>query len=335
MTSANFQPTNTEVLSASDTAFAAARFIKEIGRGIKGARSLERDDAAQLFAAMLTRRVSDVELGAILMALRIKGESSAEIAGFMDALEAHLPMLQVPVKSFAPIIIPSYNGARRLPNLTPLLAMLLAREGAPVLVHGIEHEVGRVTSAEIFSELGVLPVKNVNQIVTAFNAKNDMPVFAPISVLSPTLAALLQMRQILGVRNSSHTLAKIIQPFNQPVLRLVSYTHPEYVAMLSAYFADLAEANRGDVLLMRGTEGEAVANFKKVQQITWFHQNQATTLVESEFGTEATLPIDLDAVATAAWIKRVLAGQEQVPANIAQQVTHCLNCAGGLVGIEV
>ncbi|HCE10916.1 MAG TPA: DNA-binding protein YbiB, partial [Oxalobacteraceae bacterium] len=53
--------------------FAAARFIKEIGRGKKGARSLSRDDAFQLYAAMLDGRVSDLELGAIMPAMRIKG----------------------------------------------------------------------------------------------------------------------------------------------------------------------------------------------------------------------------------------------------------------------
>ena len=53
--------------------FPAARFIKEIGRGVKGARSMSREDAAQLYGAMLENRVSDLELGGILLAMRIKG----------------------------------------------------------------------------------------------------------------------------------------------------------------------------------------------------------------------------------------------------------------------
>ena len=65
--------------------FAAAPFIKEIGRGVKGARSMSREDARALYAAMLEGRVSDLELGAILLAMRIKGESVEELAGFMDA----------------------------------------------------------------------------------------------------------------------------------------------------------------------------------------------------------------------------------------------------------
>ena len=64
--------------------FAAARFIKEIGRGKKGARSLSRDDAFQLYAAMLDGRVADLELGGLMLAMRIKGESTEELAGFLD-----------------------------------------------------------------------------------------------------------------------------------------------------------------------------------------------------------------------------------------------------------
>jgi anthranilate phosphoribosyltransferase len=54
--------------------------------------------------------------------------------------------------------------------------------------------------------------------------------------LAPELAHQLSLRRILGVRNSTHTLVKILQPFEGPALRLVSYTHPEYLAMLTEYF---------------------------------------------------------------------------------------------------
>jgi anthranilate phosphoribosyltransferase len=70
--------------------FPAARFIKEIGRGKNGARSMSRDDAHDLYQAMLDGRVSDLELGGILLSMRIKGESVDEIAGFLDAAEAAL-----------------------------------------------------------------------------------------------------------------------------------------------------------------------------------------------------------------------------------------------------
>src|SRR5689334_21853475 len=93
---------------------AAARFIKEIGRGKEGARSLSRDDAFALYEAMLEGHVSDLELGAILLAMRIKGESTNEIAGFLAAAEASLNWITAPSGNHAPVVIPSYNGSPRM-----------------------------------------------------------------------------------------------------------------------------------------------------------------------------------------------------------------------------
>jgi anthranilate phosphoribosyltransferase len=142
-------------MNTTHESFAAAPFIKEIGRGKKGARGLSRADAEQLYAAMLDGRVSDLEVGAIVLALRFKGESVDEIAGFLQAAERSFPKVASPAGAFAPVLIPSYNGARKLANLTPLLALLLAREGVPVLVHGVTSDPGRVTSAEIFAAMGL------------------------------------------------------------------------------------------------------------------------------------------------------------------------------------
>lgn len=305
--------------------FAAARFIKEIGRGKKGARSMSRADAHELYAAMLSGRVSDIELGGILLAMRIKGESVEEIAGFLDAAEQSFPLLPQPASDFAPVIIPSYNGSRNMPNLTPLLALLLAREGVPVLVNGVSEDPGRVTTAEILKVLGLPVAHTAGQMLQGFARRE--PVFMPIDALAPKLAKQLALRRILGVRNSAHTLVKMLQPFSGPALRLVSYTHPEYLTMLTEYFSTAAPAERGDVFLMRGTEGETVANAKRAQQIDWFHRQQGRVLVQKQDPVDETppLPHSSDAEPTAAWIAEALAGRQPIPAPIRHQVEQCLH----------
>ncbi len=308
--------------------FPAARFIKEIGRGKNGARSMTRDDAFALYRAMLDGRVSDLELGGILLSMRIKGESVDEIAGFLDAAEAAFAPLQAPGGPYAPIVIPSYNGARKMANLTALLALLLARAGAPVLVHGVTSDPGRVTTAEVLAALGV-PACDSHQQAQEAMARGAVA-FMPIATLAPKLAHMLSLRRILGVRNSTHTLVKIMQPFAGPALRLVSYTHPEYLEMLGEYFITAAPNGRGDAFLMRGTEGETVANANKAQQIDWFHEQQRTVLVEKQLLVEQLpdLPLERDAATTAAWIEQVLAGATAVPPSIAGQVAQCLMASG-------
>ena len=112
-----------------------AQYIKEIGRGKDNPRSLSYADAKTVWGALLDGQISDLEVGAILIAMRIKGEAIDEIAGFLDATEARGARFAAG-SGAAPVVIPRYNGPRNLPNLTPLLALLLAREGVPVLVHG-------------------------------------------------------------------------------------------------------------------------------------------------------------------------------------------------------
>jgi len=314
-------------MNTETTSFPAARFIKEIGRGKKGARSLSRDDARDLYAAMLDGRVSDLEMGGLMLAMRIKGESVDEIAGFLDAGEASFEPLAVPAAAFAPIVIPSYNGSRQMPNLTPLLALLLARAGAPVLIHGVVTDPGRVTTAEILHELQIAPASSPAQAAALF--AQGLPAFMPVDALAQKMAHLLSLRRVLGVRNSTHTLVKIMQPFAGAALRLVSYTHPEYLTMLSEYFSHAAPVGKGDAFLMRGTEGETVANAKRAQQIEWFHDHERTTLVQRQAPVDEMppLPAQSDAATTAAWIRAALEGREPVPAPIAEQVEHCLHVA--------
>ena len=106
-----------------------AHYIKEIGRGARGAKPLAREHAADLFGQILDGEVTDLEIGAFCLAMRVKGETTPEMAGFLDATHARLHLL--PASERPAIVLPSYNGARRLPVLTPLLALLLARGGCP------------------------------------------------------------------------------------------------------------------------------------------------------------------------------------------------------------
>ena len=71
-------------------------YIKEIGRGAHGSRDLALDDARQLYAAMLDGGVPDLELGAIILGLRVKGESLDEMLGFMSAADDRIDHLEMP-----------------------------------------------------------------------------------------------------------------------------------------------------------------------------------------------------------------------------------------------
>ena len=302
-----------------------AHYLKQIGRGGEGPAGLSEHDAHQLFSAVLDGGVPELELGAVLLAMRVKSESLPELLGFYSALDERLSRLRAPAGKAVPVILPSYNGAREQPNLLPLLALLLQRFGVPVLVHGVLNGSGRIASAYIFRELGVMPCATLAQAQEALEASGIA--FVPTAVLAPGLAAALSLRGRLGVRSSAHVVAKLIDPFAGESLRVVGASYPSYLATLRAVLV----ATGVNALLLRSTEGEPFADPKCRPQLEHICNGAAQVLFEAEAGPHnrtPAQPASVDATATAAWIRRALAGEVTVPLPIVNQLACCLFGAG-------
>ena len=295
------------------------QYIKEIGRGKDGARALSRAQATDLMGQVLDGTVTDLEIGGFCLAMRIKGETPEEMAGFLDAVHQRLALL--PASETPVVVLPSYNGARKLPVLTPLLALLLAREGLSVLVHGTPTESTRVFSSEVFLALGIRA-----QAATKKIASGEV-VFAPTELLCPALKRLLDVRRLVNLRNPAHSMVKLMNPVDRgtgKALVVSSYTHPEYAVSMAQTF-ELVKAN---AMLLRGTEGEGVADARRMPKMDAFINGQRSLLQEAQPGTLATvphLPKTTDAASTAAYIQSVMAGEQPVPPSIARQVEHILH----------
>ncbi|HEO9138946.1 TPA: DNA-binding protein YbiB [Escherichia coli] len=283
-----------------------------------------RDTARGLYAHMLNGEVPDLELGGVLIALRIKGEGEAEMLGFYEAMQNHTIKLTPPAGKPMPIVIPSYNGARKQANLTPLLAILLHKLGFPVVVHGVSEDPTRVLTETIFELMGITPTLHGGQA----QAKLDehQPVFMPVGAFCPPLEKQLAMRWRMGVRNSAHTLAKLATPFAEgEALRLSSVSHPEYIGRVAKFFSDIG----GRALLMHGTEGEVYANPQRCPQINLIDREGMRVLYEKQdtAGSEL-LPQAKDPETTAQWIERCLAGSEPIPESLKIQMACCLMATG-------
>ena len=144
----------------------------------------------------------------------------------------------------------------------------------------------------------------------------------PLDVLAPPLARVLALRGVIGVRSSGHTLAKMLQPFTTPAVRLVSVTHPAYLKRMREFFTTHA----AHALLLRGAEGEAVAHPRREPAMEWCDGAASQTWTASAEETPAppALPGSRDAAVTALWITEVLAGKRAAPAAIAHQLQCCL-----------
>lgn len=296
------------------------KIIKEVGRGKNHARDLDREQSLELYRLMLAGEVPDLQLGGLLIAFRIKGEAEQEMLGFYQAMEEQTLQLKSPAERPMPVVIPSYNGARKQANLTPLLAILLHRLGLPVVVHGVTSDPGRVTSYEIFQALGITAAQSADQAQEILDEGRG-PVFIPVSVLCPPINQQLQLRWKMGVRNSSHTLAKLATPFiDQPSLRLASVSHPEYIQRVSSFFHDVG----GRALLSQGTEGEVYANPLRSAPVHLIGLGDQKVLHERQEFSAQNLPLSKDAQVTADWINDCLAARVAIPQAILNQLACCL-----------
>lgn len=291
--------------------------IRETGRGRYSARPLDRAQACSIFGQMLDGSVDPLRLGALLMAWRIKGESTDELAGFLDAVHASIdrpgPEALDPARPL--VVIPSYNGARSRPNLLPLLAHALRDAGLQVLVHGVLEDPRRVTSAQVFAAMGEPAARSLPEALDRL--RGQALAFIGIDGLAPRLAGLLALRWQLGVRSSGHTVVKMLDPVPSAALRLLSVTHPEYLDAMRGYYA----AHPSRIVLMRGTEGEAVRRLQNPQALEYLDASGCRVVLPGEDAEAPPVCADaLDAASTARWSLEALEGRHGgVPAAIRAQ----------------
>lgn len=302
-----------------------AHYIKEISEGQEGIRGLCEDDAYHLYAAILDGGVPELELGAILMALYMKTEALPELLGFCRALSERLYRLNIPGDGFRPVLLPGYSGEGGGVNLLPLLALLLQRFGVPVLVHGTLQGGGRAGSAHVFRELGVMPCSTPAQAQQELESAGLAFVLTP--ALAPGLAALLALRNRLGVCNSAHVLTNLIDPFGGEGFRVAGVSGPAYLETVREFF--LATGEHG--LLLQSSDGGAFADPYQRPRLEYFRDGVGQVLFEAEavqVRSGPGLPQMADTRAIAKWIRQVLDGEAPLPMPLANQLACCLYGAG-------
>ena len=199
-----------------------AQYVRIVGKGKNGARSLTYEEAYNAFSMILKNEVMDVQLGAFLMLLRVKEESVDELAGFVQATRDQL--------NFEPMQIDldwsSYAGKRKHYPWFLLAALTLAKNGYKVVMHGASgHTMNRVYTEQVLQYLGYPVCQNQQDVAAQIEQHNFA--YLPLSVISPVLSDLIDLRNVMGLRSPVHTLARLINPFNAPATMQAIF-HPAY-----------------------------------------------------------------------------------------------------------
>ncbi len=199
-----------------------AQFVRIVGKGKNGARSLTYDEAYQAFSMILKDEVLDVQLGAFLMLLRVKEESVDELTGFVQATKDQLNFKTLDVD----LDWSSYAGKRKHYPWFLLAALTLAKHGYKVVMHGASgHTINRLYTEQVLEFLDFKICQNQENVEQQLQEKNFA--YLPLDVISPILSDLINLRNVMGLRSPIHTLARLINPFNAKATMQAIF-HPAY-----------------------------------------------------------------------------------------------------------
>ena len=181
-----------------------AEFVQILGRGPGRSRSLTQNEAQVAMTEMLSGQPAPEAIGAMLMLLRMKGETADEIAGFAEAAaesSVALPGVDLDWPSYA-------AGRTRGQPWFLLSAKLVAQAGHRVLLHGWNGSDPKVR--EGLAQVGIGMSGDPDQVARLLD--RDRIAYVPLENLHPSLFNLLRLRDVLGLRSCVNTVCRMLNP---------------------------------------------------------------------------------------------------------------------------
>jgi anthranilate phosphoribosyltransferase len=200
--------------------------------------SLGEAEAEQLFAALVQGRMAEPAIAAMLVALKIKGETTAELIGAARALRAACLDFERPPYLFADSCGTGGDGAGTI-NLSTAVAFVVAAAGLPVAKHGNRSFSSACGSADVIEALGVR--LDVSPAVSrrALDEIGICFLFAP--AYHPGLRHAGPVRKALKVRTVMNVLGPCLNPAAPPV-QLLGVAEPRLVEPVARTLAALGVA---------------------------------------------------------------------------------------------
>lgn len=227
-----------------------ARLIKRVARGKHGSEHLSQEESRFIFSKLLKPDADLLQLGAFLIAQRMKGETSAELAGFVQATREHTPLFASLSPIQGAVDLPCYAGKRRAAHAYLAAALQSRDAGIPIFVHGVEHIEGRITAWQILQTQGVQRANSLTQAQSIM--QSDGLVYMDLAEISPNLHRIYQLRPQLGVRSFANTVARLLNPM-QCEGQLNGFFHTPYANYMAEANVLLGQPRS---LIFMGAEGE-------------------------------------------------------------------------------
>ncbi|MBD2459827.1 anthranilate phosphoribosyltransferase family protein [Oscillatoria sp. FACHB-1407] len=202
--------------------------LKKVGSGPHTSKELDRQESANATRMMLLQEATPAQIGAFMIAHRIKRPTGEELAGMLDAYEELGPKLQ-PIQADYPVMVlcSPYDGRDRTVPLSPLTALMLATVGCPVVLHGGDRMPTKegVPLVDIWRGLGVNWASlTLNQVQQVFEQTRLGFVYLPTHF--PLAQALVPYREQIGKRPPFATLELMWSPYMGEAHVVTGFVHP-------------------------------------------------------------------------------------------------------------
>ncbi len=228
--------------------------LRKIGSGPHTGKDLTREEAAAATRMMLLQEATPAQIGAFMIAHRIKRPTGEELAGMLDAYEELGPALP-PIAADHPVLVMSspYDGRDRTLPLSLVTALILAAAGCPVVQHGggrLPTKEG-VPLGELWQGLGIqwagLSLKQSYEMLQRVGIG-----FVDLVTHFPQAQALVPYREQIGKRPPFATLELMWTPYRGESHTVVGFVHPPTEGMARSAFA-LRQVHR--FTTVKGLEG--------------------------------------------------------------------------------
>jgi len=226
-------------------------FLRKIGSGEHTSSSLSREEAREAMEMMLTGQASSAQIGAFLIAHRIRRPEPQELAGMLDLYHQLGPSLRS-VKRTICFGMP-FDGRTRTAPIYPLTALVLAAAGLPVMLQGggrMPVKYG-VTAMELFTSLGLgLDGLSLELLEQGLDQQGLALMHQPDHF--PLAESLNEVRADLGKRPPVASLELLWTAHRGPHLLVSGFVHPPTEARA---WKTLHLAGEADLITVKGLEG--------------------------------------------------------------------------------
>jgi anthranilate phosphoribosyltransferase len=224
--------------------------IREAIQQVVDGKTLSTDQASAVMDQIMTGEATGAQIGALVTALRIRGETVEEIAGLARSMRDHA--LRVQLAPDAGIVVDTCGTGGDVSgtfNISTTAAFVIAAAGVKVAKHGNRAMTSKCGSADLLEGLGVEIELTPEQVVSCIEDAGIGFMYAP--AFHPAMRYVGPSRREIGIR----TIFNVLGPLTNPAgarHQLIGVGHPDIAGKLAQVLGVLGSSH---AVLVHAEEG--------------------------------------------------------------------------------